>query len=314
MSLYLQPNSRSRRADTFHRIKYSIGFCRFRNGNVQYRNDKTKKVRVWDVERLATAATITATVAEVECCVSSAWKLQMLVFIGFMDKINIGIVGLVSFTSLYLCLSIISLESHENVNFPFFIQTLTHRHAHTHTRHTHRYTLYENGIIYLIIKQMWLFNKVLGCRIFEKCVWERDRTESLKGDEEAAAERMIFFWPEYFEPHLFIPEENFPHIEHDVQLYLSRYCLLFILTLTLSSPSRFTSIPPCFRFALIRWEHKFFSLFIACEIHSQAIEKLSIFFIWYVIWDVYVTVGYFYYVIVGSYVKTKRIKTWTFKF
>lgn len=52
--------------------------------------------------------------------VSSVWKLQMLVCIGFMDKINMGIVGLVSFTSLYLCLSIILLESHENVNFPFF--------------------------------------------------------------------------------------------------------------------------------------------------------------------------------------------------
>lgn len=145
MSLYLQPSKPSRRADTFHRMKYSIGFCQFRNGNVQYRNDKQKKRLECGRQRVATTttATITETAVEVKCCVSSAWKLQMLVFIGFMDKINIGIVGLVSFTSLYLCLSIFSLESHENVNFPFFIQTL----ALAHTRHAHRHILYENGII-----------------------------------------------------------------------------------------------------------------------------------------------------------------------
>lgn len=164
----------------------------------------------------------TATVVEVDCCMS--WKLQMLVFIGFMDKINIGIVGLVSFTSLYLCLSIISLESHENVNFPFFMQTLAHTHTHTYTYHTHRYTLYKNGIIYLIIKQMWLFNKVLGCR-------RRDWNGEFEGGRRDCGWENEFLWPEYFEPHLIhILVENFPHIEHDVQLYLSRYCLLFILT------------------------------------------------------------------------------------
>lgn len=33
---------------------------------------------------------------------------------------------------------------------------------------------------------------------------------------------------------LFIREENFPHIEHDVQLYLSRYYCLFSLLYSLS--------------------------------------------------------------------------------
>lgn len=88
---------------------------------------------------------------------------------------------------------------------------------------------------------MWLFNKVLGCRRFEK----REREIDWRGTKERQRQREWFFFDLNILSHtLFIPEENFPHIEHDVQLYLSRYCLLFILTCTLSSPSRFISMLP----------------------------------------------------------------------